>query len=97
MNFIRKTAIEWVAELSPNPLASDLWNALPEDIRNDRQETLLSVLLFHAEVNTQDSKWTALRLSVSLTERLYWSKANQRPPDFLTPEKFVNKFEADIW
>lgn len=97
MNFIRKPAIEWIAELSPNPLASDLWNALPEDIRNDTQETILSVLLFHAEINTQDAKWTALRLSVSLTERLYWNKANQRPETLLTLEKFVNKFQADIW
>ena len=95
--FIRKSAIEWVAELSPSPIAEMLWNDLPEDIRNDKEERLLSVLFLHAELNTGDGIWSVLRASVGLTERLYWERMNERPEQLLTPEKFLHNFENRIW
>ncbi len=95
--FIRKSAIEWVAELSPNPIASMLWNDLPEDIRTDKDERPLSVFFLHAEINTASPIWSVLRASTGLTERLYWERMNERPEKLLTPEKFIHNFENGIW
>jgi hypothetical protein len=74
-----------------------LWNDLPEDIRNDKDERPLSVFFLHAEINTGKTIWSALRATTGLTERLYWERMNSKEGKLLTPEQFLNNFENRIW